>query len=395
VYSPIFIRCCAKQHNLKVTARAIKRRQSQRFHTTSKPRTIMSHILSPGAIPEVEPQVEASEEWRQNLSVRMTCPDCKEYPPNLVEDPQDCGIVLSQRGIDQRAEWRTFANDDQGNDDPSRVGEGPNLLLNGSQLQTNIAFGDGSLRSKELHRAQSKANLDKGNKNLMQAYKQIGAYCDSYGLTSIVADGAKHIFRDAEASKSFKGKSTEAIIAGCIFIACRRNKVPRTFREIYDMTHVSKKEIGRTFKLLEIMLSKQEQQTGGKPSVMANGIVGINEEYQGTVTTNPGELCNRFCNILGMDIKSTNIAIGLAEGMASIGALAGRSPLSGAAACIYMASHLMGNGKTPKQISEVAKVSDSTIRSAYKNLYTERETLVQPEWIEKGASLDKLPKPTN
>ena len=362
----------------------------------------MSYTLSPGAVPDVEPQPDVPDEWRQNLSVRMVCPDCKEDPPNLVEDPQaadviceDCGMVLSQRGIDQRAEWRTFANDDQGNDDPSRVGEGPNLLLNGSQLQTNIAFGDGSLRSKELHRAQSKANADKGNKNLLQAFKQIGAYCDSYDLPNVVADAAKHIFKDAEDSKNFKGKSTEAIIAGCIFIACRRNKVPRTFREIYDMTHVSKKEIGRTFKLLESMLAKQDKQSGGKAKVIGNGVVGIHEAYQGTVTTNPDELCSRFCAQLGMDFATTEVAKSLALGMASIGALAGRSPLSGAAACIYMASLLMDQVRSPKAIGEVAKVSDSTIRSAYKSLYAEKETLISIDILKRGADVEKLLKPTN
>ncbi|KAI5202930.1 cyclin-like protein [Aureobasidium subglaciale] len=362
----------------------------------------MSYTLSPGAIPDVEPKVEVPDEWRQNLSVRMVCPDCKEDPPNLVEDPQaadvicgDCGMVLSQRGIDQRAEWRTFANDDQGNDDPSRVGEGPNLLLNGSQLQTNIAFGDGSLRSKELHRAQSKANADKGNKNLLQAFKQIGAYCDSYDLPNIVADAAKHIFKDAEDSNKFKGKSTEAIIAGCIFIACRRNQVGRTFREIYDMTHVSKKEIGRTFKLLENMLSSSGKNDGGKPKVMGNGVVGIHDSYQGTVSTNPDELCDRFCGQLGLDFPTTQVAKELAKCMASIGALAGRSPLSGAAACIYMASLLMDQVRSPKAIGEIAKVSDSTIRSAYKCLYAEKETLLTEDILKRGADPEKLLKPTN
>lgn len=80
--------------------------------------------------------------------------------------------------------------------------------------------------------------------------------------------------------------------------------------------------------------------------------------------------------------------------MANVGALAGRSPLSGAAACIYMASYLMGQGRTPKQISEAAKVSDSTIRNAYKSLYNEKDRLIQPEWLEKGGNMENLPKPS-
>lgn len=248
----------------------------------------MAQALSPGAIPDPEPQPEAPQEWQQNLSFRMMCPECKEDPPNLVEDTQagdviceSCGIVLSQRGIDQRAEWRTFANDDAGNDDPSRVGDAPNLLLNGNQLETNIAFGDGSQRSKELHRAQSKATVDKGNKALLQAFKQIGAYCDSYHLSQLTSDGAKHIYKDAEESKLFKGKSQDAVIAGCIFIACRRNNVPRTFREIFELTKVSKKEIGKTFKLLEKFLMQQDKNKSG-PKVIGNGKFSFIYHWVGT-----------------------------------------------------------------------------------------------------------------
>ena len=120
----------------------------------------------------------------------------------------------------------------------------------------------------------------------------------------------------------------------------------------------------------------------------------MNGEYTATTTTNPGELCARFCSILALDQRCTNVAIELAGQMSTVGALAGRSPLSGAAACIYMASYLMGQARTPKQISEAAKVSDSTIRNAYKSLYSEREKLIQKEWLDKGGKIENLPKPS-
>lgn len=236
----------------------------------------MAQVLSPGAVPdELLPPKE--EEWQQNLNVRMICRDCREDPPNLREDHAsgdlicgDCGLVLEQRAIDTSSEWRTFSNDDQGSDDPSRVGDGPNALLNGAQLNTGIAFGDGNLRSKELHRAQNKTSHDKSNKSLLQAYKQIGALCDGWQLPNAVSDTAKHLFKDAEESRLFKGKSTEVMIAGCVFLACRRNNVPRSFREVMDLTKVSKKEIGKTFKLLEAFLmqkSKEKTAQGGVTTV--------------------------------------------------------------------------------------------------------------------------------
>ncbi|KAH1297630.1 hypothetical protein KXX11_007326, partial [Aspergillus fumigatus] len=93
-------------------------------------------------------------QWRKNLSAHLICPECREVPPNL-EFPDShetvcgsCGLVLADREIDMHSEWRTFSNDDQNNDDPSRVGDATNPLLNGDQLETQIASG-GSGRARE------------------------------------------------------------------------------------------------------------------------------------------------------------------------------------------------------------------------------------------------------
>ena len=68
--------------------------------------------------------------------------------------------------------------------------------------------------------------------------------------------------------------------------------------------------------------------------------------------------------------------------------------LSAAAACIYMASLLQNNIRSPKAIAEIAGVSDSTIRNAYKDLYNDKDILITPKSIERGADVSKLVKPT-
>lgn len=239
----------------------------------------MAQVLSPGQVIEPPTQKKQDDEWRENLNVRMICQECREDPPNLYEDHASgdmvctsCGLVLAQRNVDVSSEWRTFSNDDQGNDDPSRVGDGPNALLNGAQLNTGIAFGDG-MRSKDLHRAQNKANVDKGNKPLLVAYKQIGALCDGWQLPNAVSDTTKHLYKDASEAGLAKGKSQDALIAGCLFFACRRNNVPRTFREVMELTRVSKKEIGRTFKALEKFIRERDEERlkGGDGTAMVAG----------------------------------------------------------------------------------------------------------------------------
>ena len=411
-----------------MTSNGIKKRASERFEVKIEkpverpPLATMTQGLSPGALPDA-PKPEKEEEWRENLNVRLICKDCQEDPPDLYEDHASgdmicasCGLVLQQRSIDQSSEWRTFSNDDQGNDDPSRVGDGPNSLLNGAQLNTSIAFGDGGMKSKELHRAQNKSNVDKGNKGLLQAYKQIGALCDGWQLPGTVSDTAKHLYKDADESRLFKGKSQEALIAGCVFLACRRNNVPRSFREVMELTKVSKKEIGRTFKLLENFLMKREKEKDGQAVIGPGGtstsslslhevqelllnvsdlgnVLG-NETYRGSGTADPSELCNRYCSMLDMSMPTTNVARELAAKTNTTGALAGRSPLSAAAACIYMAGHLMGEPKSAKEIQGVAGVSDSTIRHAYKLMYAEKDKIITEDILGMKADPAKLPKPS-
>lgn len=96
-------------------------------------------------------------------------------------------------------------------------------MLHGSQLQTEIAFGDASARTRELSRAQNKSNHDKTNKSLQAAYGQISALCESFQIPKPVAETAKLLYKITDDGKIFKGKSQDAVIAGCIFIACRQH----------------------------------------------------------------------------------------------------------------------------------------------------------------------------
>ena len=359
------------------------------------------------AAPPPEPQ----EQWRANLNIHMICKDCKEVPPNLVENFSSgdmvcgsCGLVLGERIIDTRSEWRTFQNDDSQGDDPSRVGDGGNPLLNGSQLETTIAYGDGSAKSRELARAQSKTTHNKANKNLLSAYKEIGAYCEAMSVQKTATDLAKLLFKQVMDAGAFKGKSQDALIAGCIVIACRQNGVGRSFKEIWALTKVPKAEIGRVFKQLSKFfdnLNKEKKEAnasiGEFPFIdLSFSVVELTrrEELIGdTSATNAEDLVSRYGSHLGLSHQCNNLSKELAIKTKTLGPLAGRSPLSVAAACIYMSSYLMGTGKTAKEISNVCGVSDGTIRTAYKLLYPGREQLIDKKWLqpEKGADMKRLP----
>lgn len=386
-YSPLFLFYYSRKYRLGKSAKSIAKRRSILFEKLQQPRKMANATVGTN---------DATAPWKKNLSATLCCPECKEVPPNL-EFPDShetvcgsCGLVLADREIDMHSEWRTFSNDDQNNDDPSRVGDAMNPLLNGDQLETSIASG-ASGRARDLYRAQNKQSSEKANKALLAAYKEIGAMCDGFNIPKNVADTAKYLFKVVDDAKAFKGKSQDVIIAGCIFIACRQCKVPRTFTEIFAVTKVSRKEIGRIYKALEKFFTAQNIERNNAV-VSSGGIVDPNNNYTATTSTKPSDLCNRFCNLLGLAYQVTSVSSALSDRVTTMGDLAGRSPLSIVAACIYMASYLMGDGKSAKEISSVAHVSDGTIRGAYKQLYAERERLIDPEWIKDGkGDLSRLP----
>lgn len=312
-----------------------------------------------------------------NLNITLTCPDCKTFPPQFVEAYASgdlvcaqCGLVICDRIIDTRSEWRTFSNDDQNGDDPSRVGSASNPLLEGDQLQTLISFDSNG--SRELNRAQTRSLVDKTNNQLQQVYSKITQMCETFALPRIVQDASKEVYKLTYQEKALKGKSQESIIAAAIFIGCRKANVARTFKEIWALTKVPKKEIGKTFKIMsKIILEK-----GGNN---ANNTSGISVEQ-----TNAEDLVRRFCSRLGFSVTISNAAEYIARKVNFLGILGGRSPITISAAIIYMTALLFSTDITPTRISDSTGVSEGTIKNGYKILEAKKEELIDPYWVTSG-----------
>ena len=72
----------------------------------------------------------------------------------------------------------------------------------------------------------------------MQAFRVISSWCDQHSLSKTISDIAKQSYKLSDGEKLLRGKNLDAVIAACIFIACRQAHVPRTFPEICNLTHV-------------------------------------------------------------------------------------------------------------------------------------------------------------
>ncbi|PIC25373.1 hypothetical protein B9Z55_018329 [Caenorhabditis nigoni] len=188
----------------------------------------------------------------------MSAPvQCPVHPDvHLIEDHRAgdlvcpaCGLVVGDRLVDVGTEWRSFSNERSGND-PSRVGAPENPLLSGGDLSTTIAVGfGGSDSDNSLANAQRKS-MNNTDRQMTAAMSLIREMSERIHLPRNIQENASRIFKDVLDSRALRGKNNEAQAAACLYIACRKDGVPRTFKEICAVSRVSKKEIGRCFKII-------------------------------------------------------------------------------------------------------------------------------------------------
>jgi transcription initiation factor TFIIB len=276
---------------------------------------------------------------------------CNAHPDApLIEDYRagdqicsECGLVVGDRVIDVGSEWRTFSNEKAGAD-PFRVGGPENPLLNGSDLSTVIGpgCGDDSFDGFGISKYQNRRNISRSDRALINAFREITSMADRINLPQTIVDCANNLFKQVHDGKSLKGRANYVIASACLYIACRQEGVPRTFKEICDVSKISKKKIGRCFKLILKAL----------------------EISVDLITT--GDFMPRFCSNLGLPNMVQRAATHIARKAVELDIVPGRSPISVAAAAIYMASQASEDRRTQKEIGDIAGVDDVTIRQLYK-----------------------------
>jgi len=301
---------------------------------------------------------------------------CKFHPDApLIEDYRagdqicsECGLVVGDRVIDVGSEWRTFSNEKCG-EDKSRVGGAENTLLGSSDLSTLIgpSRGGSSFSSDCNALYNNRRSVSSSDRTLINAFRTISNMSDRINLPRTIIDRANNLFKMVSDGKNLKGRANDAIAAACLYIACRQEGVPRTFKEIVAVSTVSKKEIGRCFKL----------------------ILKAHDTSVELITT--GDFMSRFCGTLSLSRDVQRAATSIAKKSVDLDIVPGRSPISVAAAAIYMASQASDDKRTQREIADIAGVADVTIRQSYK-LMLPRAAELFPQDFKFTTPIENLPQ---
>ncbi len=88
----------------------------------------------------------------------------------------------------------------------------------------------------------------------------------------------------------------------------------------------------------------------------------------------------RFCSKLSLPNNVRKLANQISEKANTMNLVTGKSPISLAAAAIFMAATLCGFNKTAKDISDVSGVAENTIKNTYKSMQPKTKELIPADF---------------
>jgi transcription initiation factor TFIIB len=262
-----------------------------------------------------------------------------------------CGYVAEERIVDLTAEWRAFDEEERQKRD--RAGAPLSLMIHDGGLSTTI--GRAATRSSEAQLDQEQANRiarwqnrvrvsNSVDRNLSHALSVMMKVGDALNLPRTILESASLTYRKALRNKLVKCRGIHGVVAASVYISCKQFGMARTLEEIASACAMTKKEVGRSYRYVVWELSVLSP------------------------PTSPEYYVTRFSEQLELPRSVEIFALKLLKAAMELKLTSGRGPTGLAAAVTYVASFLAGEHKTQREIAEVAKVTEVTIRNRYKEL---------------------------
>lgn len=320
------------------------------------------------------------------------CPLCEGS--DIIQDWQEgnivcrgCGLVLEEHLLDFEAEWRTFS--DSNVEDPDRVSTAANPLLENDNRTSVGQFCDSktSRENKALRRTQLKSSVSVSDKIMIKAITRIHEFQERLTLPSSISNRAKELCKEYHnhvtekrialtgklPSVRWSGRELKAVVAASLHIACRKEKAPRTFKEISGVTGVSVKLLGGTVKKIQLAMNSARI----------------------AYTHATEDLVTRYCNNLGLTREMSNLADTTSKAIQDLKGITGKTDATIAATSILLVSHFSPKNyqRTVAEISKATGVAERTIRETYIVLHSQSEAVMSKIIPQQDhTALPQLPK---
>ncbi|NHN61387.1 MULTISPECIES: transcription initiation factor IIB family protein [Halorussus] len=313
---------------------------------------------------DVTERTDEDERPASEREDEQICPECGGRVTSDEEHGEtvcsDCGLVIDEDNVDRGPEWRAF--DASEKDQKSRVGAPTTKMMHDKGLSTNIGWQNKDAYGKSLgsRQRQKMQRLRKWNerfrtrdskeRNLKQALGEIDRMASALGLPEDVRETASVIYRRALDEDLLPGRSIEGVATASLYAAARQTGTPRSIDEVANVSRIDEMEFKRTYRYIVRELSLQIQ------------------------PADPEDYVARFASELGISDESERRARELLRNAKRQGIHSGKSPVGLAAAAVYAGPLLTNEKVTQAEVSDVAQVSEVTIRNRYHELLEASES---------------------
>ena len=274
------------------------------------------------------------------------CPDCGNTrficsPANDEVVCIDCGLVTTRKKAAQATSRGASSKLQKSRNSKDIHAKARNKNLT-RMIDPDITC---ERRDNILGRWQKLAKVsDQTEKNITLALSEITRIASHLCLSPQVLETASKLYKTVVEKRLTKGRSIKAFCAAVLYAACRQCGYTRTLSEVAKTSRISKKEIGRHYRLL------------------------IEDLNCSVPLMNLADQVPRILNRLFIQEQTAEIVYKILRAAEELKFTQGREPSGIVSAAIYIAATLTGQKRTQREISEVTRVSETSIRKRYKEL---------------------------
>jgi len=278
--------------------------------------------------------------------VSNECPECEGLIMFIPEKGEDvcsqCGLIINERQVDYaHSGKRAYTNQERNNRE--QTGAPISILLPDMGLSTVI--DKQKITNPDLKRAAKwNTRITWQKRNLLIATTELKRIGSNLNLPIHVKEEGMRLYIKAFKKKLLRGRSINAMVAACLYVACREKGIPRTLQEILEEASVSPKDVRRSVSIL------------------------MKEFKLKTQNTDPVALVPRYVTDLGLDSEIVELTSKILTVYISKFSISGVDPKGLCAGAIYIACRLRNIELTQLQIANSIGITEVTLRSRYKEL---------------------------
>jgi transcription initiation factor TFIIB len=181
-------------------------------------------------------------------------------------------------------------------------------------------------------------------RNLLIATTELKRIGSNINLPNHVKEEAMRLYIEAFKRKLLRGRSINAMVAACLYVACRSKGIPRTLQEILEESSVSSKDVRRSISILMKEFNLKSQ------------------------STDPVSLIPRYITDLGLNSEIAALTSKILTTYIANFPISGIDPKGLCAGAIYIACKLKNIELTQLEIANIVGITEVTLRSRYKEL---------------------------